>query len=266
MAVHPTAILDGEIDLGDDVEIGPHCVLAGRVTIGPGTRLIGHVYLNGPLEIGSNNVIYPFSCLGYAPQHPKYDPKQPGHGLMIGSGNTIREHVTIHRAFTDEGPTTIGDNNLFMAASHAGHDCRIANDCVIANNTLLAGHVVVEDAVNVGGAAMVHQFCRLGRGAMIAGGMGTGGDVPPFFMVTGINICGSVNLVGVRRSGLSSDDIEDVRWVYRTLYREGRTTKSALEVLRQRCDRPLIAEYVRFIESSQRGICPGRGRTLRGTA
>ncbi|MHC4108803.1 MAG: acyl-ACP--UDP-N-acetylglucosamine O-acyltransferase [Planctomycetota bacterium] len=266
MAVHPTAILDGEIDLGDDVAIGPHCVLTGSMTIGPGTRLIGHVYLNGPLEIGSNNVIYPFSCLGYAPQHAKYDPTQPGKGLVIGSGNTIREHVTIHRAFTDEGPTTIGDGNFFMATSHAGHDCRVADNCVFVNNCLLGGHVIVEDGVTVGGGSVVHQFCRLGRGAMLSGAMGASRDIPPFFMLTGTNVCGSVNVVGLRRSGLSRDDIEDVRWVYRTLYREGRSTKSALEALRQRGDRPLVAEYIAFVESSERGICSGKGKAVRGEA
>jgi UDP-N-acetylglucosamine acyltransferase len=263
---HSTAIIKGEVDLADDVLIGPHCVLTGPLTIGAGTRLVGNVYLHGPLTIGRGNTIYPFACLGFAPQHAKYDPDEPGHGLVIGDHNRFREHVTIHRAFTEEGPTRIGDRNYFMAGSHAGHDCLIGNDCTLVNGAALGGHCMVEDRVIVGGGTVVHQFCRLGRGAMLSGAMGLGLDLPPWFMLTGHNICGSINLVGLRRSSASREEINDVRWVYRTLYREGLSMKKALEVIRIRADSPMVAEYVRFIEASDRGICPARGKAARGTA
>jgi UDP-N-acetylglucosamine acyltransferase len=264
--IHPTTTIEGEVRFADDVAIGPHCVVIGPVTIESGTRLIGNVYLQGPLTIGRGNVIYPFTCLGFAPQHAKFDPNQPGQGLVIGDDNTFREHVTIHRAFTTEGPTRIGDRNYFMATSHAGHDCMIGDDCTFVNGSMLGGHVIVQDHVIVGGGSTVHQFVRLGHGAMLSGGMGTGLDLPPWFMLTGNNICGSVNLVGLRRSGMSSRQIDEVRWVYRTLYRQGMSLKQALEVIKERADSPLIAEYVRFIESSERGICTARPKAARGTA
>ena len=264
--IHPTAILDGDIDLADDVTIGPNCVLTGAIRIGAGTTLIGNVYLNGPLTLGEGNVLYPFVCLGFAPQHDKYDPHAPGQGMVVGDGNTFREQVTVHRAFTDEGPTRIGNRNVFMATSHAGHDCQIGDDCTFVNATLLAGHVTVEDGVIAGGGVTIHQFVRIGRGAMLGGNMGTGLDIPPWFMLTGINICGAVNLIGMRRSGIPRDQIDDARWVHRTLYRESMSIKHALQVIKERAESPIIAEYVRFIEASQRGICTQRPKAARGSA
>jgi len=264
--IHPTALLQGDVQLAEDVVIGPHCVLTGPVSLGPGCTLIGNAYLHGPLTMGRDNVVYPFACLGFAPQHLKFDPHTPGKGLVIGDDNTFREHVTIHRAFTDDGPTCIGDRNYFMVASHAGHDCRIGDDCTFVNAALIAGHVVIHDNVTVGGGATVHQFVRIGRGAMLSGLAGTGLDIPPWFTLTGINVCGSVNLVGLRRSGLDKSDIDDVRWVYRTLYRKNRSLQYALLDLKERSDRPIVADYIRFIESSDRGICPARGKALRGEA
>ncbi|MCH7573357.1 MAG: acyl-ACP--UDP-N-acetylglucosamine O-acyltransferase, partial [Planctomycetes bacterium] len=109
--IHPTAILEGDINLADDVEIGPGCVLTGPITIGPGTRLIGHVWLNGPLTLGEGNTLYPNACLGFAPQDISWDPKKAGAGLMVGNGNLFREGVNIHRATSDDTPTSIGDDN-----------------------------------------------------------------------------------------------------------------------------------------------------------
>jgi UDP-N-acetylglucosamine acyltransferase len=262
--VHPTAILEGEIKLAEDVIVGPCCVLTGPIVLGSGCRLIGHSYLHGPLRAGADNIVYPFSCLGLAPQHAGFDPETPGRGLVIGTGNTFREHVTVHRAFTDEGPTSIGDRNYFMTSSHAGHDCQIGNDCVLVSGALLGGHVLVQDRVTVGGGTVIHQFCRLGRGAMLGGGLANSVDVPPWFMLTGISLCGSVNLVGMRRNGLDHEQIDTVRWVYRTLYREKRSLQSALAVLRERGDDPLVAEYIDFIEGSKRGIATARPRAVRG--
>jgi UDP-N-acetylglucosamine acyltransferase len=265
-AIHPTAVLDGEVSLADDVVVGPGCVLTGPVTIGAGSRLIGSAYLTGPLTLGRDNVVYPFTCLGFAPQHVKFDPNEPGRGLEIGEGNSFREHVTIHRAFADDGPTRIGNRNYFMATSHAGHDCRVGDDCTFVNGALLAGHVTVQDRVTIGGGTMVHQFTHIGRGAMLSGAMAVGLDVPPWFMLTGINICGAVNLIGLRRSGMERKQIDLVRWVHRILCRSGLSVKKAVEKIRERAGDPLIDEYIAFIESSERGICHGVGKTIRGTA
>jgi UDP-N-acetylglucosamine acyltransferase len=262
--IHPTAIIEGEVNLADDVVIGPHCVLTGPITIGEGTRLVGNVYLQGPLVMGRRNVVFPFACLGFAPQDLKYDLEHRGAGLKIGDGNTIREHVTLHRATSREVPTTIGDKNYFMASSHAGHDCRIGSNCTFANGTLFGGHVHVDDRVVTGGTAAVHQFCRVGRGCMLSGASGLSRDLPPWFMLTGINIAGAVNIVGLRRSGASPQTISDVRWVYRTLYRKGLSMKAAAEALHERAESSMVVEYIDFIAGSRRGICMATPKAIRG--
>ena len=262
--VHPTASLGRDVSLGDDVHIGPQCVIEGRVSIGAGTRLIGGVWLHGPLEIGAGCTLYPGVCLGFAPQHIRYDPAEPGRGLVIGNENTFREGVTIHRAFEEAGPTTIGDRNYFMTNSHAGHDCHIGNDCTFVTGSALGGHCIVEDRVIVGGNTVVHQHCRIGEGAMLSGAMGLSADLPPWFMLTGNNIVGSINLIGLRRSGFSRGEIDAVRWVYRTLYREDRSIKAAAEILRERSDQPIVKKYLDFIESSDRSIATARPKAARG--
>ncbi len=268
--VHPSAVLEGDVRLGDGVIIGPHCVVnaprGASVTIGAGTRLISHAYLNGPLTLGESNTIYPFVTLGMSPQDLKWDANVPGAGLVIGSGNTFRESVTIHRATSHETPTKIGDKNYWMANSHAGHDCLIGNGCIFANGTLLAGFVRIDDRVITGGNATIHQFCRVGRGAMLSGTMGLSMDLPPFFMLTAGNVAGSINLIGLRRSGMPSADIDMVKWVYRMVYREGLPIKKSLETLREKSDHTIVREYIEFIESSKRGICPAHGKAIRGTA
>lgn len=264
--VHPTAILDGPVDLAEDVVVGPHCVLTGDIVIGAGSRLIGHVYLTGPLRMGINNVVYPFACLGFAPQYAQYDPAKPGRGLVIGDDNTFREHVTIHRALDDDAPTTIGDRNFMMVISHLGHDCRVGNDCTICNDSALGGHARMDDGVIVGGGASIHQHCRLGRGSFVSGGMGTSLDLAPYFMLTGYNVAASVNLVGLRRSGAARDLIDDVRWAHKIICRDGRTRQGTIEALQERGDRPIIREYIEFVQSSTRGICTARAKASRGQA
>ena len=150
-----------------------------------------------------------------------------------------------------------------MCNSHAGHDTRIADHCVLANGVLLAGHVIVDEWVMIGGNTTVHQFCRIGRGAMLSGSVGAAHDLAPFFMLTGIDVVGSINVIGMRRQGLSKEQIEDIRWVYKTLYRRGLPPSTALAALRERADRPMVAEYIAFIEASRRGLCSGRTATKR---
>lgn len=263
--VHMSTVIEGDVELADDVIIGPGCTLDGTlgpVSVGPGTRLIAQSYLHGPMQIGAGNTVYPQVCLGFAPQSRSFDPSTAGCGLVIGDQNTFREGASIHRAMTDQGPTTIGNDNLFMANSHAGHDARVADGCTFANGVLLAGHVIVDDRVTMGGNATVHQFCQIGRGSMLSGSIGMTRDVPPFFMVTGSNYIAGVNVVGMRRQGLSVEQKEDVKWVYKTLYRRKLPPPMILEALRQRADRPMVAEYLEFLGRSRRGWCPNT-RTLK---
>lgn len=263
-SIHSSAILDGDINLADDVEIGPHCVLTGPITIGSGTKLIGNVYIYGPLTLAKNNVIYPFVCLGFMPQHAQAEPDKPGKGVCIGSDNIFREHMTMHRAFTDDGPTTIGNRCLLMGSSHIGHDCQISDDCTFANGVLLGGHVQVGEKTIIGGGTVVHQFCRIGKDTMLSGGMMLKQDLMPYFMLTGQNIAGSINMIGLRRSGMSEEDIEEIRWVYKVMYCKGLSPKFAVKEMKKRSDRPIIADYINFIEQSKRGCCPAHGRAALG--
>lgn len=263
--VHPTATVEATVRLADDVVIGPWCVLTGDIEIGAGCRLVGNVYLQGPLRLGERNIIYPFSSLGFSPQDLKWDPDESGAGLVIGNDNTFREGVTIHRATSHQTPTRIGDRNFLMCNSHVAHDCLVGNNCSFANGVLLAGHVRVDDRAVIGGNTTIHQHARVGRGSMCSGAVGLSRDLPPFFMLTGLNVAASLNVIGLRRSGASSAEIQDVRWAFRTLQRSGLALKTALDQLRQRADRPIIAEYIEFIETSRRGICPGVGRASRST-
>lgn len=258
--VHGTAILEGDIELGDGVEIGPYCILRGPIRLGSGTRLLGHAVLQGPLVIGAENLLWSGVALGMAPQSHRYDPFKPGPGVVIGDRNVFREHVTIHRATHDTEPTRIGNRNFFMANSHAGHDCLVGDGCTFANGSLLAGHVEVEDGAITGGNSAVHQFCRVGRGAMVSGGSAMSLDLLPYFTLTAINYAGSMNLVGMRRRGHSSAEIDAVRWVYRTICRSGLSLKSAVDRLEARREDPMVALYLAAIAKSRRGVVTRHGR------
>lgn len=262
--IHPSAVLEGDVKLADDVQIGPGCVLFGPITLGSGCVLIANACLHGPLRMGDRNIVYPAAAIGFAPQDLGFDRMSHGAGCVIGNGNTFREGVTVHRGKTDQ-PTQLGNDNYWMAFSHAGHDSIIGSNCVFGNSTLIAGHVEVADRVISGGNVSVHQFVRIGRGAFISGSMGTSLDVPPFCMVTGDNIAGALNLVGMRRSGMSREQIDIVRWVYRVLMRSGLPPKAALTQLRERAGDPLVDEYIRFIEHAKRPIIHGSGRAVRGS-
>ena len=250
--IHSTAILEGNITLADDVVIGPHSVLEGDITIGSGSRLIGNVYLTGKLTIGERNVIYPFTSIGFAAQdvnypHDKFEP-----GIAIGNDNTFREGSTVHRA-TQEAPTSIGNGNMFMTTSHVGHDCQVANNVTIVTGGGLGGHVHVEDRVIIGGATIVHQFVTIGTGAMLGAGLFVTQDIAPYFMLTGINIIGSINLVGMRRGGMDKEEITRRKEIYKLLYRSGDTIKTSIDTLEHDGD-DVAMEYVAFAKSSRRGL------------
>ena len=266
--IHPSAVILGDVTLAPDAEVGPFCVIEGcpgPVTIGAGTRLLHRVTVQGPCTIGERNTFYPGVTLGLPPQDLGFDPAQPGPGLVMGHENVVREGVTLHRGKT-QSPTRVGDGNYFMVNSHVGHDSVVGNRNIFANGTLLAGHVEVADRVIFGGGSMVHQFCRVGRGAFVGGLTGFSLDLPPFFMVTGINIAGSMNVVGMRRSGMPREQIETVRWVYKVLQRSRIPMPERVKELETRAGDPIVDEYVAFVKASKRGIVPGEGTVMRGSA
>ena len=265
--IHPTALLKGNITLEDDVVVGPNCVLQGDITIGSGTRVIGSSYLTGKLVMGERNIVYPSSSIGFAAQDINYSVDQYEPGIVIGNDNTFREGCTVHRA-TQELPTSIGNHNLLMTTAHVGHDCQIGNHITIVTDVGLGGHVHVHDYAVIGGSSGVHQFVTIGKGAMIAAFVLTTYDVLPYFMLTGINVVGSINVIGMRRRGMEPSEITRRKDIYKLLYRSDHSLGKAIERLRDQDD-AVAMEYIEAIDNSRRGIVPlptGQRTARRNTA
>jgi UDP-N-acetylglucosamine acyltransferase len=251
--VHPTALLSPEVELGDEVQVGAYAVLEGAVKLGPGCVIRPFAHLIGPITMGPENHVFTGVVIGEAPQHLRYAGEPTG--VEIGAQNIFREHVTIHRGTTQSWNTRIGDRNFFMAQSHVAHDCHIGNNCTLVNGALLGGHCILEDGVIVSGNSVVHQFVRMGRLSMLSGVSGTSKDVPPFVVQQSINTVMGVNVVGMRRAGMTSRQIDGVRQAYHILYRHSLTIPNALaQIERELGHVDSVVEMVTFIRRSTRGI------------
>jgi UDP-N-acetylglucosamine acyltransferase len=262
--IHPTAVIAPEAELAEDVEVGAFAVIEGRVRIGPGCTIRPQALLCGPLTMGRDNIVYSGAVLGERPQHQKYNGEPTG--LEIGDGNIFREHVTIHRGTTQSWTTRIGSDNFFMVNSHVAHDCKIGNRCILANGALVAGHCVLEDNVYFSGNCAIHQFVRVGRCALLSGCSASTKDIPPFIIQQEIDTVVGINVIGMRRAGISKVQIDAVRRAFRILYREQLLIPLALE----RMERELgsfecVQEMMAFIRNSARGINYMRER-YRGAA
>lgn len=257
--IHPSATIDPEAKIADQVVIGPGCVIDGPVDIGSDCQLIGHVHLSGHVRLGCNNTLYPFVCIGYPPQHLNRDLAESG--VVIGDRNVFRESATVHGPSEDERPTTIGHDNYLMTNSHLGHDAVLGSRCTLASGALIGGHAVIDDDVFIGGNAAVHQFCRIGRMSFLGGVSSVTKDLPPFAMANGQhNDVKGVNLVGLRRSGMERRAIDAVKVAYKTLYLSGHTNHNAVELIEKMAAEgnpgdELLMELARFIRESKRGIC-----------
>jgi UDP-N-acetylglucosamine acyltransferase len=256
MPVHPTAIVSREARIAPTAEIGPYSILDGEIEIGAGTRLMAHVYMEGPLRIGDDNVFFPYSTVGVASQDLKYRGERTE--TRIGNRNKIREFVTIHRGTEGGGAiTSIGDDNLLMAYVHVAHDVHLGNRVVLANAVTLGGHVTVGDWAVVGASTGVHQFCRLGRHAIIGGYSVVTQDVLPFSNTVserGIKVFGA-NRTGLERRGFERATIEKLQTALRLLTRAGLNTSQAVERIRAEipgCQE--VDELLAFIAESQRGV------------
>jgi len=209
--IHPSAVLDPAARIGEGCEIGPFCVIGPDVVLGRGVVLKSHVVVAGETAIGDETVVFPFASLGEVPQDLKFRGERTR--LDIGARNRIREYVTMNPGTEGGGGVTrIGDDGLFMAGSHVAHDCRIGDRVILVNNASVAGHCVLEDDVIVGGLSGVHQWVRIGRGAMIGAVTMVTADVIPFGLVQGPRgHLDGLNLVGLKRRGASRQEIHDLR-------------------------------------------------------
>lgn len=209
--IHPTAVIEPGAELGASVEIGPFCVVGPQVRLADRVVLKSHVVVTGDTRIGAETTVFPFACIGEVPQDLKFRGEQVR--LEIGARNSIREYVTMNPGTEGGGGVTvIGDDGLYMAGSHVAHDCRIGDRVILVNNVAVAGHCVLDDDVIVGGLSGVHQWVRIGRGAMIGAVTMVTADVVPYGLVLGPRgHLDGLNLVGLKRRGASRADITALR-------------------------------------------------------
>jgi UDP-N-acetylglucosamine acyltransferase len=258
VSIHPTAIISDEAEIAEDVYIGPYSVIIGKVKIGPGNRIENHVSIgseNGRVDIGEKNHFLQGCVVGAPPQDVSYSGEDTD--LVIGSGNVIREFVTINKGTTKQDSVTlVGDDNLLMAYVHIAHDCHIKNRVAIANSTHFAGHVVVEDDVKIGGGCLFNQFITLGRHCYIAGDSAVNKDIPPFTIAQGnFAVVRASNKVGMDRSGFSKQEIQDINKAVRFLTKGGRTVEEAVARIREECQMSVpVKDFVHFIENSKKGL------------
>lgn len=209
--IHPSAVIEPGAVVGPDCRIGPFCIVGPKAVLGRGVELKSHVVVTGLTEIGDGTAVFPFTTLGEIPQDLKFRGEETR--LVIGARNRIRENVTMNTGTEGGGGVTrVGDDGLFMAGCHVAHDCQIGNHVILVNNAALAGHCVLEDEVIVGGLSGVHQFVRIGRGAMIGAVTMVTADVIPHGLVQGPRgALDGLNLVGLKRRGAGRSDIAALR-------------------------------------------------------
>lgn len=257
MMIHPTAIVSPRAIVHSSVEIGPFSVVEAEAVIGQGCKLAGRTTIKGHTILGREVVVGEGAVLGGLPQHIS-PPERPGR-VIVGERTVIRENVTIHRAMATEGETRVGSDCLMMAGSHAAHDVRVGNRVIITNNVLLGGHVQVGDRAVLGGAAAVHQFCRIGRLAMIGACAKVVQDVPPFLLTDGeMAMVVGLNKVGLRRSGMTREEIDELKAAYRVIYRQGMLFDEMLAALTAAYTTGPAAEFGEFFRSGKRGFVQER--------
>lgn len=252
--IHPTAVIHPGAQVGADCHIGPYCVIGEQVKLGERCRLHSHVVIDGHTQLGSENEIFPFASIGLKTQDLKW--KGGVTRTVIGNRNTFREYVTINSATADGEVTTVGSDNHILAYCHLAHNVTLGDRIIMSNVATLAGHVCVEDHVVIGGLAAVHQFCRVGKMAIIGGCSKVVQDVPPFMLADGNPAeTRTVNKVGLERNDVSAEAVGALRQAFKILFREGLTISNALGRIEQEVPAcPEVQHLIQFIRASSRGI------------
>jgi UDP-N-acetylglucosamine acyltransferase len=223
--IHPTAVVHQDAKISSTCKIGPFCIVEENVCLDDNVELVSHVHISGRTRIGQNTIIYPFTSIGFAPQDLKYCHEDSE--VIIGEGNVIREHVTVHRGTQGGGMCTkIGDHCLLMVGAHIAHDCVVDNHVIMANNATLGGHVMVGEYAIIGGLAAIHQFVRIGKHSIIGGLSGVERDVIPYGSVVGkrARLVG-LNLVGMQRREFAREEINAIRAAYSVLFSNKQSEK-----------------------------------------
>lgn len=255
--VHPTAVVAPGAWLEPGVVVGPYAVVARDVVIGRGTRIGPHVIIEDGVRIGRDNELSAGVIVGCQPQDRRFTGEVSY--TLIGDRNLIREYASISRATGDGEATTIGNDNFIMSYARIDHNVRIGDRVVVVGGAMLAGHVVLEDGAYVGGMAALHQFVRVGRLAMVAAQAMLRQDVPPFMLAAGQpGRCRGLNLVGLRRHGVSAADRITLRRAFRILYQSGLGMGAAVQALEAELGHhPLVRELIAFLRAArerERGV------------
>lgn len=254
--IHPTAIVDSSAVLGEGVEIGAYSVIGPNVRIGDGCWISHHVVIEGLTTIAESCRIFQFASVGSEPQDLKYGGEASK--LHIGKKNIIREYVTLQPGTEGGGMLTqIGDDNLFMASAHVGHDCIVGNGNILANSAALSGHVVVMNHAIIGGLVGVHQFTRIGSHSFLSGGSMVRADVPPYCFGQGDSCqLRGINMLGLERRGYSKEQISAIRKAYRHFFSSVGGLQEKIDTLpKELAAEPKVQTLVEFIKSSKRGVC-----------
>lgn len=260
MRIHPsakiakTAVVEEGAVIGENVEIGHFCVIGPNVEIGAGSTIANNATIMGYTKLGKNNRVFTGAAVGVLPQDLKYSGEKTE--LLIGDDNLIREFTTLNPGTEGGGgKTMIGNGNLLMAYVHIAHDCRIGNHCILANSATLAGHVELGDYVNIGGLTPVHQFCKIGDGAMVAGASALSQDIPPYCMAEGNRaVIRGLNKHRMRKL-FSSEEIDEISRFYRQLFAQSSHLKDFVKEEMQNKDLGLpLVKICQFILDSTRGI------------
>ncbi|MDH5436677.1 MAG: acyl-ACP--UDP-N-acetylglucosamine O-acyltransferase [Gammaproteobacteria bacterium] len=250
-AIHPTAIVSPDANIGEGVSIAPYAIVEANVSIGDGCMIGSHSVIKEFTRLGKNNTVHEHVVLGGTPQDFKFSRCESF--VNIGEGNVFREAVTVHRSNSTGKHTVIGNNNYLMANAHVAHDCILGDNIIMANGVLLGGHVVIEDRAFLSGVVTVHQFCRIGTMAMLGASTRINQDCLPYMIIDGApGRVRGLNLVGLKRAGLSSDEIRDLKRAMYALFGSG----NLMEKLAGFKSSPSkqVQHLARFIEASERGF------------
>lgn len=253
--IHPTAVIHPQAKIGANCEIGPFCIIGEHVVLGDNCRLHSHVVIDGHTKLGQGNEIFPFAAIGLKTQDLKWKPGGVTR-TEIGDHNTFREYVTIHSATGDGKVTTLGSHNTILANCHVAHDVTLGNHVIMSNLATLGGHVVIEDRAVVGGMVAVHQFCRIGKFAMVGACSKVVQDIAPFMIADGNPIeTRATNKVGMERHGISDEAQYALKQAFKILYREDLAVSNALAKIESEVPSlPEIQHLLQFIRASKRGI------------
>lgn len=254
-AIHPTAVIHPSAKIGVGVKVGPFAFIDEHAEIGDGCIMDAHVSVVGHTVLGEGCHLHAGAAVGGEPQDLGY--KGEVSYVRVGKRCTIREYVTIHRGTKPGTVTEVGDDCFLMALVHLAHNVKLGNRVIIANGTMLGGYVEVGDRAFISGSVTIHQFVKIGRLAMVGGAAGLSKDVPPFCLVQsmGRNIVAGLNVVGMRRAGITPEERKGIKDAFRTLYQGGMNVHQAVEQMKGRFTGGPAAEFVSFIQQAHRGIC-----------